>query len=110
MPFEEDNGDLCYVKDCGKGIQMVHSATGLKHRTYNVSSGVATSNAMLRAATEKAIPGAQITLQSGKGPGYRPNAALDLARTTADTGYKPDFNVESGVADYVGWLKAGNAT
>lgn len=109
VPFEEDNGDLCYVKDCAKGIQMVHAAPGLKHRTYNVSSGVATSNAMLRAAVQKAVPGAQITLQAGKGPGFRPNAALDLTRTTAETGYKPDFDVESGVADYVGWLKAGNS-
>jgi UDP-glucose 4-epimerase len=109
MPFEEDNADLCYVKDCAKGIQMVHMAPDLKHRVYNVASGVATSNARLREAVLKEVPGAEIALKPGKGPRYRPNACLDLTRTTADSGYKPDYTVESGIADYVAWLKAGNA-
>src|SRR5437879_9734694 len=44
VPFEDDAGDLCYVKDCGKGLQLLQMADKLQHRIYNVASGVATSN------------------------------------------------------------------
>jgi UDP-glucose 4-epimerase len=106
---EEDETDLCYVKDCAKAIQMVHMATKLNHRIYNVGSGKAASNAQLREAVLKVVPGVRIVLQAGKSAGYRSNAYLDLGRITADTGYKPEFTMETGVADYVAWLRAGNS-
>ncbi len=109
VPFAEDTGDMCYVKDCAKGIVAVHQAPTLQHRSYNVSAGVATSNGALRDAVLQAVPGVQIALKDGKGPGFKPNAQLDLTRTTGETGYKPDYDVVKGVADYVAWLKAGNA-
>jgi UDP-glucose 4-epimerase len=106
---EEDETDLCYVKDCAKAIQMVHMAPKLNHRIYNVGSGKATSNAQLREAVMKAVPGVRIVLQPGKSAGFRANAYLDLARVAADTSYKPEFTVEAGVADYVAWLRDGNS-
>jgi UDP-glucose 4-epimerase len=106
---EEDKTDLCYVKDCAKAIQMVHMAAKLNHRIYNAGSGKASSNAQLREAVLEAVPGVRIVLQPGKSAGYRSNAYLDLGRITADTGYKPEFTVETGVADYVTWLRAGNS-
>jgi UDP-glucose 4-epimerase len=105
---EEDEADLCYVKDCAKGIQMVHMAEKLNHRVYNIGSGRTTSNAQLRDAVLKVVPGVRIQLRPGRSPGFRSNACLDLSRTSADTGYKPEFTTESGVADYVSWLKTGN--
>lgn len=108
VPFEDDAGDLCYVKDCAAGIVAVHQAKDLKSRSYNVSWGVATSNGQLRDAVLKAVPGAKIELQAGKSGAYKPNNYLDLSKTTGETGYKPSFNLESAVADYVDWLKAGN--
>ena len=106
---EEDETDFCYVKDCTKAIQMVHMAPKLNHRIYNVGSGKAASNAQLREAVLKAAPGVRIVLQPGKSAGYRSNAYLDLGRITADTGYKPEFTMETGVADYVAWLMAVNS-
>lgn len=105
---QDDETDLCYVKDCAKAIQMAHAAAKLNHRIYNIGSGRASSNAQLREAVSKALPGARIELQPGRSAGYRANAYLDLGRITADTGYQPDFSLESGAADYVAWLKAGN--
>ena len=109
VPFEDDNTDLCYGSDCGRCIQSIHMAPAVTpFRAYNVGSGVATANVELRHAVLKAIPGVQIPLRAGQGPNYRPNACLDLTRTTTETGYRPQFDVERGVADYVAWLKAGN--
>ncbi|MFI7608183.1 NAD-dependent epimerase/dehydratase family protein [Micromonospora sp. NPDC049366] len=44
-PYAEDALDLCYVKDTGRAIALLHLADKLRHRTYNVASGRATSNA-----------------------------------------------------------------
>jgi len=111
VPFEEDGGDLCYVKDCGRGIQMLTMAPTLNHRVYNVSSGVTTTNKQLAQAVQKAVPGWTMDppLQSGKGSTWRANNYLAIDRITADTGYKPQFTTETAIADYVGWLKAGHA-
>lgn len=106
---EDDETDLCYVKDCAKAIQMVHMAQKLNHRIYNIGSGKASTNKQLRDAVVKAVPGVRITLQPGKSSGHRSNVCLDLSRIAADTAYKPEFTLESGVADYVEWLRAGNA-
>ncbi|HEV7968259.1 MAG TPA: NAD(P)-dependent oxidoreductase [Candidatus Acidoferrales bacterium] len=106
---EEDETDLCYVKDCAKAIQMVHMAAKLTHRIYNVGSGETASNAQLREAVLKAAPGVRVILQPGKSAGYRSNAYLDLSRISADTGYKPEYTLETGVADYVAWLRDGNS-
>lgn len=108
VPFAEDNTDLCYGSDCGLCIQAIHMGSGLTARAYNVGSGVATSNAELRDAVVKAIPGAQLALQPGRGPTYKPNACLDMTRTFTETGYRPLFDVERGIVDYVAWLRAGN--
>jgi UDP-glucose 4-epimerase len=104
VPFAEDAGDMCYVKDCAAGIQLIQMADKLNHRVYNVSQGKATTNGELAAAVEKAVPGFKVQLQEGKGPRYRENPAGDITRTNADVGYQPKYNIETGVADYVGWL------
>ena len=33
---------------------------------------------------------------------------LDIARIHQDTGYQPAYDAERAVADYIGWLRAGN--
>jgi UDP-glucose 4-epimerase len=105
---EDDETDLCYVKDCAKAIRMVQMATTLKHRIYNVGSGKPTSNAQLREAVLKTVPGVRIILQPGRSTECCTNAYLEISRLHADTGYEPEFTLESGVADYVKWLSAGN--
>ena len=55
------------------------------------------------------IPGARIELPAGRnpdGPGH--DYYLDITRIHADTGYQPGYDAERAVADYIGWLRAGN--
>lgn len=107
-----DGGDLCYVRDCGRGIALLQLADRLSHATYNVASGRATTNGELAAAIRKVIPDARIDLPAGHGPGG-PHGAdfniyLDIARIRHDTGYEPAYDTERAVADYIGWLRAGH--
>ena len=40
VPFEGDDGDFCYVKDCAKGIQLITMAPTLRHTIYNVGGAL----------------------------------------------------------------------
>jgi UDP-glucose 4-epimerase len=107
--YADNGGDLCYVKDCGRAIALLHLAERLNHRTYNVASGRATTYGEVAAAIEKVVPDAQIKLPEGRDPnGPGDDVYLDITRLHQDTGYQPAYDTEHAVADYIGWLRAGN--
>jgi UDP-glucose 4-epimerase len=103
--YAEDAIDLCYAKDCGRAIALLQLAGQLNHRTYNVASGRATTNAEVIAAIKNVVPDARIDLPTG-GTGQR--NYLDVTRIHQDTGYQPAYDTERAVADYIAWLRAGN--
>jgi UDP-glucose 4-epimerase len=104
-PHAEDSIDLCYVKDTGRAIALLQLADRLSHRTYNVASGRATSNAEVIAAIKTVVPDARVELPTG-GAGLA--SYLDITRIHQDTGYQPDFDTERATADYIAWLRAGH--
>jgi UDP-glucose 4-epimerase len=108
--FHADDGmDMCYAKDCGRAIALLQTAGKLNHRTYNVGSGYPTKYSDVAAAVRNAVPDARITLAEGRNPqGPTDDPYLDLTRIRQDTGYRPAYDIERGVADYVGWLRSGN--
>jgi UDP-glucose 4-epimerase len=103
--YAEDAIDMCYVKDCGRAIAHLQLTDHLNHRTYNVSAGRATTNAEVIAAIKKIVPDAPIELPTG---GSSHQLYLDTTRLRRDTGYRPSYDTESAVADYITWLRAGN--
>lgn len=106
--FADDGIDMCYVKDCGKAIAILTVADHVGHRTYNIGSGKATTNAELAQLIKKTVPAAIFTLSEGRGP-HSPaeNMYMDVGRLH-DLGFEPDYSIESAIADYVQWLRAGN--
>jgi UDP-glucose 4-epimerase len=103
--WAEDAGDLCYVKDCGRAIALLMLAKRLNHTIYNVSSGRLVRNSEVVAAINAAVPGANVTLPEGRNPNRPPDNYLDITRLHADTGFRPAFDVERAVPDYVDWLR-----
>ena len=104
--FADDQADWTYVKDVARGIQMLHTAERLSHRVYNIGSGRASSNADAADAVRKAVPAAQCdVLKPGRTPGNSVDPATDLARITADVGYRPEHTLETGIAAYIDWLR-----
>ncbi|WP_113698511.1 NAD-dependent epimerase/dehydratase family protein [Nonomuraea lactucae] len=103
--FAEDGLDLTYVKDTVRAIALLQLADRLNHRTYNVGSGHATTNADIIEAIKKTVPDARITLPAG-GEAHHP--VLDITRLQQDTGYQPEYGTERAAADYIAWLRAGN--
>jgi UDP-glucose 4-epimerase len=103
--YAEDRTDLCYVKDCGRAIALLMLADRLNHRIYNVSSGRLVQYGEVVDAINAAVPGASITLPEGRNPDRPPDNYLDTTRLRADTGFRPEYDVERAVPDYVDWLR-----
>jgi UDP-glucose 4-epimerase len=50
--------------------------------------------------------GANITLPEGRNPDRPPeDNHLDTTRLRADTGFRPEYDVERAVPDYLDWLR-----
>ncbi len=107
--YAEDAGDQCYIKDAARAIALLQTAPKLNHTVYNVASGRPTANREIVAAIQKVIPAFQVDLPAGHQPGS-PDTAwyMDISRLCADTGFEPQFDIYTGVADYIAWLRAGN--
>lgn len=71
-----------------------------------MGAGRATTNAEVAEALKKAVPDARIDLPAGGGG---PHMVFDIDRLRQDTGYRPEYDTERAAADYVAWLRAGNA-
>jgi UDP-glucose 4-epimerase len=104
-PFEDDGSDMCYVKDCAAGIELVHRAGNLTDKSYNIGAGRAFTNKQLADAVAEAVPGFHVDLQSGRSPRARDDAYMDVGLAQRDAGYAPKYDIYSGVADYCAWLK-----
>lgn len=108
--YAKDGGDYLYVKDCARAIALLQTAASLKHSVYNVGSGVLTTNADIAVAINKTLAGAEVPILPGHDPSRPlPTVLLDTTRLRADTGYEPVYDINSGVADYVAWLRSGHA-
>ncbi|MFC5905787.1 NAD-dependent epimerase/dehydratase family protein [Streptacidiphilus monticola] len=105
QPYAEDALDLCYVKDTGRALALLQLAPELRHATYNVGSGRATSNAEVVAALASVEPGFHVELPSRDA---EPARWLDTTRLREDTGFSPGYDTAAAAADYVAWLRAGN--
>jgi UDP-glucose 4-epimerase len=103
--YAEDVTNLCYVKDCGRAIALLMLAERLNHRVYNVSGGRLVRYGEVVDAINAAVPGAKITLPEGRDPDRPPDSYLDTTRLRADTGFRPEYDVERAVPDYVEWLR-----
>jgi UDP-glucose 4-epimerase len=103
--YAEDATDLCYVKDCGRAIALVMLAERLNHGIYNVSSGRLVPYREVVNAINAVVPGANITLPEGRNPNRPPDNYLDTTRLRADTGFRPEYDVERATRDYADWLR-----
>lgn len=103
--FSEDGNDLCYVRDCARGIALLLTAGKLNHTCYNVASGSASSIGEVAAAVKARIPDAKLPVKPGRGPNYRANPSMEIARISEDVGYKPQFTLGQSIDDFLAWLK-----
>jgi UDP-glucose 4-epimerase len=103
----DDAVDLIYIKDLARAVAMLHTAEKLRYVVYNIGTGKTTPNSEVVESIQKAVPGFNVNLPAGRFP-FPPLPVMDVKRLREDAGFVPKFDTESGVRDYVEWLKAGN--
>lgn len=109
-PFHRDDhaSDLCYVSDCARGVRLVHESSRLNHGAYNIGGGQHMSYGRFSEAAANIFPGLEIHMEEGRSAHDWPGSTFDLSRTTADTGYVPEYSIERAMEEYAGWLRQGH--
>ncbi len=98
-----EGGDNCYGPDAGRAIALLMTAEVLHHTTYNVSAGRPSTNRDLVAAVEAITPAAQRPERTGVENASDEQPYLDITRLTEESGFTPQFDAKSAVADYFSW-------
>jgi nucleoside-diphosphate-sugar epimerase len=105
----EEKNDFVYVKDCARGMGMVHLAPCPQHYIYNVGAGRISLLSDFAYAIKNLIPKAQINFI---GSPVHPNelrleTCIDIKRISEEFNYMPEYDVEKGLIDYIRWLEEG---
>jgi len=110
--IDEDEGhDNIYVRDCARGVLMLHLAENLTHRVYNLGMGRLSTYGEIRDAVVKVIPGARLSLGKNLGdvtPTKTPcdiDAPVDIGRIANDVGFAPEYDIERGISANIAWLR-----
>jgi len=104
----EQKDDFIYNKDSALGIYLACIAQNPKSRIYNIGSGVGSTLADFARAVRHRLPKAQIDIGPGLnflGLPYCPHGIYDISRARQELGFEPQYDIESGVADYVESLR-----
>ncbi|KAA1398018.1 NAD-dependent epimerase/dehydratase family protein [Aeromicrobium ginsengisoli] len=106
---EDDGIDAIHVRDCARAIALLQVAPRLNHQTYNIGRGEVTTNRDVVNALRSVTGRAAVELLPGRSPHLPPaDTHMDVSRLSADTGFKPELDLERGIRAYADWLAAGH--
>jgi UDP-glucose 4-epimerase len=113
LPFKleqggEDKDDFIYNKDSAHGIYLATVADKVKSRVYNIGTGVGVTLRDFERVIKKHIPNAQMEIGGGLnfyGFAYPATGVYDITRAREELGYRPQYDLEKGIADYLATLK-----
>lgn len=103
--------DPIYIDDVAGGIAAVLLAERLPHDVYNVAWGRGATTEDTLAALTRLVPGVKIERAPGE-PSYWPSLArgvLSSDRLRHDLGWTPTYDLDSGLAAYITWLRGTSA-
>ena len=99
--------DPIYLDDVASGIAAVVLADRTTHDVYNVGWGKGATTDDTLAVLAKLVPGVKIE-RVPQEPSYWPSLArgvLSSDRLRRDLGWTPTYDLESGMAAYINWLR-----
>ncbi len=124
LPFGGDVPfDWIYGKDAAKAFFLGYKVRPIKHRVFNISDGRGYTLKETAEVVKRLIPNAVIEI----GPGFVDKSRLDSievedlrnffrmmplrgpmdsGRIRAELGFKPDYTLEAGIAEYLKWLRS----
>jgi UDP-glucose 4-epimerase len=104
----EQRDDYLYVKDVATATVAAALHEGpLGHHVYNIGTGRGVALEDVAQAVRDAVPGADIAVGPGLDPmgfGVSYYSVLDCTRARRDLGFEAQFDLQAGIADYLGLL------
>ncbi|MGH7089700.1 MAG: NAD-dependent epimerase/dehydratase family protein, partial [Stellaceae bacterium] len=104
----DQKDDFTYNKDSAQGIYLATVAQNPKSRVYNIGTGVGSTLRDIAAAVRRQLTRAEIEIGPGLdflGVGYPAYSVYDVSRAENELGYRPRYDTEHGVEDYLASLK-----
>lgn len=99
----ETQKDYTYVKDVVQGVILAYSKEKPKYRLYNISSGKLTHMDEIITVIRRVLPDVSINI----GPGIEEALPyFDISRAQDDLGYRPEYQVQKAIPDYIDWLRS----
>jgi len=113
LPFKieqggDDKDDFIYNKDSANGIYLATVAGKLKSRVFNIGTGVGVTLRDFERVIKRHIPNAVMEVGPGLnfyGFPYPATSVYDITRAREELGYKPEYDLEKGITDYLASLK-----
>jgi nucleoside-diphosphate-sugar epimerase len=105
--------DWIFSRDAAEAIAGLSNAARLRHSIYHVSGGALTDLAQWCGIIGELISGFRWRLVEADRPGNisyalpKDRAPLNIARLTAETGFRPSRDLEGAAREYLNWVKAG---
>jgi nucleoside-diphosphate-sugar epimerase len=97
--------EYVYAKDVARALQLACEVPDPRQRIYNAGSGVVSTAHDLARAVREVVAGIEVELV-GDDAGERGKIfPMDLSRSEAELGYRPQFTLKAGLSDYIGELK-----
>lgn len=94
-----------YVKDCARGISLVHLAKTLKHSIYNLTDTTPYSYSDFTEAIKEVIPDAEIRLGTTKSARDVDYPNTDTGRIKEELAFIPEYDLKQAVKDYIAYVK-----
>jgi UDP-glucose 4-epimerase len=104
----EEKDDFVYNKDSAYGIYLATIAKNPKSRVYNIGTGVGVTLNDFADAVRAQIPDADIQIGPGLnflGMPYPASGVYDVTRAREELGFIAQYDLKSGVADYIESLR-----
>ncbi|MBD3306028.1 NAD-dependent epimerase/dehydratase family protein [candidate division KSB3 bacterium] len=95
--------DFTYIEDAGRGAALLYQATDLKHRIFNIATGVPNSVGRVAELAQK-YSHFPVKVELGPGELMQRCEALDITRAKEELGFEPRYTLEEGIQRYADWL------
>jgi len=108
----EAQDDFIYNKDSALGVYLATVADKVPSRVYNIGSGVGLTLNDFAAVLRQRVPGSDIRIGPGTnflGMPYPPHGIYDVSRARTELGFKPEYDLDRAIADYIQSLEGMRA-
>ncbi len=96
--------DFTYVEDTARGVALLYKAEGLKHKIFNIATGVGNSVGRVAELAQK-YSRFPVRVEIGPGRLLPRSEALAINRAKEELGYRPKYSLEEGIRLYADWVE-----